>query len=289
MHSVTSANDSNHAMPGFSEHAEGAAADHAAHGYSTSSGHRDPAGISAGRGSASNRSELAAMGNASNRSDRGGYGTSGHSNASHSHRHSTDVTPTGLSLFITRLHVSTEWRHLFELFKEFDEHVEIRILSDFNKQSRGIGYVNFTTPAAAAAALSLDKSIGPFGHQIRIEYAKVDSRFVAEETSKLFIRQVPPQTTEHDLQTLFQEFGAIQEVKIHKDTSTAGQREQTTCNMAYITYDAFASASLAMKGLHRKVTLPGAEVPIDVCYAESLAVRNKRRQMNTQHQLSHQR
>jgi RNA recognition motif-containing protein len=187
--------------------------------------------------------------------------------------------PTGLSLFVTRLHASTEWHHLFDLFKHIDDKVEIRILNDkATKRSRGFGYVNFATPEKAVQALrEMNRKPGPFGTPLNLELAKNDTQFTAEETSKLFLRQVPVDTSDAVLRELFEPYGAIADITVHPhDLSCNTARAPSATTMAYVTFGSFREASAAMKALHRKVTLPAAQQPLDVRYAESLGARGQR-------------
>ncbi|VFR02861.1 unnamed protein product [Cuscuta campestris] len=80
---------------------------------------------------------------------------------------------------------------------------------------------------------------------------------------KLYVGGVPRTTTEEDIQHIFGEYGHILEIILLKDKKI--DQKQVSC---FVKYRALDDADRAILALHDRYTIPGAECPLRVRYAE---------------------
>eukprot|EP00667_Euglena_gracilis_P011144 EG_transcript_11379 len=100
---------------------------------------------------------------------------------------------------------------------------------------------------------------------INVSFSKVGKIREGDEIvadRKLFIGQVPKEVTEADLMAIFQPFGTVTHLHIHRTNGNAN-------NCAFLKYNTWLECEQAIEGLHQQVVLPGASSPISVSLAAS--------------------
>lgn len=95
-----------------------------------------------------------------------------------------------------------------------------------------------------------------------MEEAPAAAEGTASAGHRLFVGCVPPQFSEDDLKTHFEEVGPVKDVSIMRDQSTG-----TSKGCAFVVYDTLALAEAAIAKLDKKVKLPGATANVEVRFA----------------------
>ncbi|PWN22796.1 RNA-binding domain-containing protein, partial [Microstroma glucosiphilum] len=161
------------------------------------------------------------------------------------------------NIFVGRLswNVDDEW--LQSEFQEFGEITRAKVMTDRDTgKSKGFGYVEFTTPEAAKAALSAkDREVD--GRPINVDLSQPrQPRDVNDARAKKFNdkRSDPSpilwagglafSLTEDDLWEAFGAYGEVSRVTLPKDFETGRPK-----GFAYIEYSAQDSADKAIEGL----------------------------------------
>eukprot|EP00744_Colponema_vietnamica_P004428 GILI01006616.1.p1 GENE.GILI01006616.1~~GILI01006616.1.p1 ORF type:complete len:1031 (+),score=207.08 GILI01006616.1:286-3378(+) len=192
------------------------------------------------------------------------------------------IDASGKNLFVSGLHPYIEHKRLKAIFSAYGPVNSTRVLYDTSEptKSKGMGFVHFEEhssvdvaiktlngarlnvdiprsevaaidPSVADPNISLTASSLPgeesayvtVSMTLQVKLADDDATFIPEETNKLFIRNVPRSITTMQLWTYFRRFGNVLDCSIHKDISARGRLEQSTLNMAYVTYSSIAEAS----------------------------------------------
>lgn len=95
--------------------------------------------------------------------------------------------------------------------------------------------------------------------EVRNDKRKLERNHDAENSHrKVFVGQIPKSYSETDVQNLFQGF-AVRSISLLTDPITKLSR-----GCAFVVFDDHESASLAIKKLHKSVTLPGMPFPLQV-------------------------
>ena len=96
--------------------------------------------------------------------------------------------------------------------------------------------------------------------------------FEAPPQGKLFVGQVPRETTEEDLLPIFAAFGAVEEVSIIRDKLTKAHK-----GCAFVTFapGSAASVAAAIESLHGKVSVFNSSTPLQVKAAEVRAAGDR--------------
>ncbi|TLD22827.1 hypothetical protein PspLS_07669 [Pyricularia sp. CBS 133598] len=141
--------------------------------------------------------------------------------------------PNGI--FIRNLVFDATPEHLTEAFSQYGNVVEARIARDPRGLSRGYGFVHFETPEAATKAIK--EANNTFWHGRRISVAtrtprakKAEAAFKARSLSEsvpsphLYIGNIPYESTDAELNKLFQSLENLKDVRIAVDRSTGWPR-----------------------------------------------------------------
>jgi nucleolin len=141
------------------------------------------------------------------------------------------------TLFVGKLSWDTDDDMLYEAFKSCDGVVGARVIT--NKEtgrSRGFGYVDFSSPAAAESALetmqgieidgravNLDKSAGRGNNTNATPRERVQDRarrngdVTSPESDTLFVGNLPFDITQDEVKDFFAEAGDVQGVRLPTD------------------------------------------------------------------------
>jgi hypothetical protein len=192
-----------------------------------------------------------------------------------------DASSNARVLYATHMDARTTWADLLALFEPFDAAAIATVTLDSTQKSRGFGYISYSTEKRASRALAaLRGAAGPHGKPLELQYARADRCSAVEPTNKLFVRQVPPQTSGQQLEAVFAAFGAVASVRLLADRCAAGVSEKSGNLMAYVVMGDEQEACIAMKRTHEQVVMAGAKAPLLVRLAESENTRAKRRQLD---------
>lgn len=119
---------------------------------------------------------------------------------------------------------------------------------------------------------------------LHVSPADEDLTYISEETTKIFVRHVPPWASAEDLGEVFRRRGYhVVSSIVRDDTSSKGLSEGTQMKMGYVTFQTVEEAVRASTdGSARDGTpaslfyMPGSSTPLAVKLAETLACRNQR-------------
>lgn len=118
-------------------------------------------------------------------------------------------------LFIGGLSRETTTHQLREHFCGFGPITDAVVLRWPDGRSRGFGYVTFSCPAAASAALSRTHALGG---------RAVDVKRAVPGTNKLFVGGLPQSTTAEELRAYFETLGPISDAVVMIDPTTGRSR-----------------------------------------------------------------
>ena len=194
---------------------------------------------------------------------------------------------TGRSIVVSGLPPDFDFFKLKQLFSGFGKIVSARALTHPDSTlCTGVGYVNFESSDDArraqrdmnGATVVANGSDGitapPFTMQVKA--ADEDLTYVSEETTKIFIRHIPRDTTPEELSATFRHFGNVIQAVVKDDTSSKGRQEQTNLKMGYVTFERVEEALAASRDANGKLFLRSSTIPLIVKLAETLACRSQR-------------
>lgn len=118
-------------------------------------------------------------------------------------------------LFIGGLSRETTTQQLREHFSGFGAVTDAVVLRWPDGRSRGFGYVTYSCPSAASAALSHRHSLGG---------RAVDVKRAVPGTNKLFVGGLPQSTTAEELRAYFETLGPISDAVVMIDPTTGRSR-----------------------------------------------------------------
>lgn len=137
-----------------------------------------------------------------------------------------------------------------EIFFHCGEILDIHIIRDrFTNRSQGYGFITFVDPAAKDKALQLDgKSF--FGRPLKVNLeSKIRDRSSRVKTrQRLFVKNIPRDTTEEDVKKLFSQFGKVENFFFIKDHNTGISR-----GFGFLDYSNAAEAQAALSLNDQKV------------------------------------
>ncbi|KAJ1311024.1 hypothetical protein OPQ81_009530 [Rhizoctonia solani] len=148
------------------------------------------------------------------------------------------------TLYITNFLESTDDAEIRKMFSPFGKILEVRWPSKKFKTTRRFCYLQYTTPAAAQAALSLhNKELAP--NQLMNVYIsnperKKERTDAGADQREIYIAGLSKLSTRADLEQLFGQFGAIKEVRL------ATEADGSAKGYAFIEFEQESSASQAL-------------------------------------------
>ncbi|KAM7534460.1 hypothetical protein Aperf_G00000111755 [Anoplocephala perfoliata] len=181
--------------------------------------------------------------------------TADHSRPKHGETVIHDPTKDDKTVFISNLPFSTTEEELKTIFEKCGEVASIRLARDYAGKSKGFGYVEFTSPDIAAAALKLDRTPintttakGTVGRPMfvsvcdttRSKTAGFAYSTGAPEPNKLFVKNLDKTITEESLKTFFTQHGHVTSVRL------ATFRNGAPKGHAYVEFSTEEEASRAL-------------------------------------------
>lgn len=151
------------------------------------------------------------------------------------------------TVFISQIHPKVDERDLFEFFSHVGRVEDIRLIRDQRTQkSKGLCYVEFWEKDSVHKAVALTGQIIG-GHPINVQVCQ--SQKIAEEAAKasamkLYVGSLHFNVTENDLQPVFEAFGALDFIDLHKDPVTG-----TSKGFGFVQYKKQEDAIAALQAL----------------------------------------
>ncbi|CAE6468554.1 unnamed protein product [Rhizoctonia solani] len=148
------------------------------------------------------------------------------------------------TLYITNFLESTDDTEIRKMFSPFGKILDVRWPSKKFKTTRRFCYLQYTSPAAAQAALSLhNKELAP--NQLMSVYIsnperKKERTDAGADQREIYITGLSKLSTRADLEQLFGQFGAIKEIRI------ATEADGTAKGYAFVEFEQESSASQAL-------------------------------------------
>eukprot|EP01133_Synstelium_polycarpum_P020701 gene20701-24863_t len=166
---------------------------------------------------------------------------------------------------------------LSEIFEKFGNILAISIIKDKRTNiPKGCAFINFATKEEADLAMntinSSNQFIGDVNKPLQVKYSDNE---IEKMERKLFIGMLG-QADESTVTTMFQQFGAIEELTIvrEKDGKPKGY--------GFIKFSTREEAEDAIRELDSKQTLPGSANPIIVKFADTERQKRKKQLMTNQ-------
>lgn len=151
------------------------------------------------------------------------------------------------TVFVAQIHPKVNERDLFEFFSHVGRVEDIRLIRDQRTQkSKGLCYVEFWEKESVSKAVTLTgQLLGGYPISISITLApKVATPTVVETTMKLSIAQLHEEVTEKDLKPVFEAFGELDFLEIHKDSDGRSK------GFGFVQYKSEADARAAKEALN---------------------------------------
>ncbi|CAE6419623.1 unnamed protein product [Rhizoctonia solani] len=148
------------------------------------------------------------------------------------------------TLYITNFLENTDDTEIRKMFSPFGKILDVRWPSKKFKMTRRFCYLQYTSPAAAQAALSLhNKELAP--NQLMSVYIsnperKKERTDAGADQREIYIAGLSKLSTRADLEQLFGQFGAIKEIRI------ATEADGSTKGYAFVEFEQESSASQAL-------------------------------------------
>jgi len=152
-------------------------------------------------------------------------------------------------VFVTQLHPRVEERDLFEFFSHVGRVEDIRMIRDQRThKSKGLAYVEFWEKDCVNKAIALTgQELGgyPITVQITPTATHVTSRQEEIKPMRLYVGSLHFNVTESDLRPVFEAFGVVESIELHKDPSTGKSR-----GFGFVTYKNEGDARQALANLN---------------------------------------
>lgn len=179
-------------------------------------------------------------------------------------------------LFVGQVPASVDEMALKEVFSPYGEVKEITILKDRTTNTpKGCGFVSFTTPEAAKAAIDAlaDKVTLPGAkRELIVNIAGVPDD---KTEHKLYVGMLSHKTTEDEIQNMFAAFGNVLEVYLMKNNDGSSKG---SCFVKYRTQEEAQAAVDALNDVTRDKDAPSN---LQVRFAHTKAEREQRMAMQT--------
>ncbi|AAZ10429.1 RNA-binding protein, putative [Trypanosoma brucei brucei TREU927] len=198
-------------------------------------------------------------------------------------RHRSSELYSRDNLFMCNLSAAVDEAVLKQIFSPYGEILSAAVMRNIHTgDSLGTAFVRFATTEQARAALVGCHGRVVCGRVLSVQWAKRqhDGTPVGEARKKivkLFIRNIPLDVGPEDVQRLFERFGTVESVSLHKDTAAA---TPTTDNsrpqrrIAFVTFTESGVADRAAEAVHNTRPFPShGSVPLMVKLAEDHSER----------------
>lgn len=153
------------------------------------------------------------------------------------------------TVFVCQIHPKVDERDLFEFFSHVGRVEDIRLIRDQRTQrSKGLCYVEFSEKDSVIKAVALTgQLIGGYPITIQIIESEMSRTPAAAEAKpmKLYVGNLHVNVSEGDLQPVFEAFGPLDFIDLHKDPATGASR-----GFGFVQYKTEADAKAALGALN---------------------------------------
>lgn len=153
------------------------------------------------------------------------------------------------TVFVYQIHPKVDERDLFEFFSAVGKVTDIRLIRDQRTQkSKGLCYIEFGEKSSVMKAVSLTgQQLG--GFPITVTVTQAEKNRVAEQNDggsmRLYVGSLHFNVTEDDLKPVFETFGPLDFIDLHKDPATGVSR-----GFGFVQYRKAADAKTALTNLN---------------------------------------
>ncbi|KAH9598756.1 RNA recognition motif domain [Trypanosoma melophagium] len=159
------------------------------------------------------------------------------------------------NLIVRKLPSRADEMAIKRIFAPYGEILSAAVMRNIHTgENLGTAFVRFATTEQARTALVECHGRRVFGRTISVHWAKKqhDDTPVGEARKKifkLFVRNIPLDITVDDLTTLFQQYGPVKDVTLHKDTAAVADRRLER-RIAFVAYLVEGAAERAAECVH---------------------------------------
>lgn len=147
------------------------------------------------------------------------------------------------TVMISNLDFSLTEEQLREIFSQFGEIVDVRLVRKYNGRSKGYAYIEYADIRSVNKALKNDRMIvegrpafiNEFGKRHGLQYS------TSRENHKLFVSNLTPNVTQEMLRELFQKYGQLIDVRL------ATRRDGSSKGVAYVEFNDDGQARRALE------------------------------------------
>ncbi|UYV68900.1 hypothetical protein LAZ67_6001535, partial [Cordylochernes scorpioides] len=123
----------------------------------------------------------------------------------------------GNEIFVNNLPIETTDDQLAEFFSTFGEVKKACVVREASGQSRGFGFVTFSTREVAKGLIEREDTLELEGKKLRINVSiPKDVRHISK---KVFVKNLPNETTDDQLAEFFGTFGEVQKAYVIRDAT----------------------------------------------------------------------
>lgn len=175
-------------------------------------------------------------------------------------------------LFVGQIPTSCTEEDLVPVFAGYGEIEKVSLVRGPDNKSRGCCMVQFKRWADAERAMLDVNGTSPlesgkgrplvchFANPRRTMGSQMSETAIAPR--KLFVGQIPKTSVEADILAVFGPFGEVEQINILKSKGVHA-------GCAFVQYSSWAACEAAIEALHDKTTMPGAEHPLVVKFADA--------------------
>lgn len=165
-------------------------------------------------------------------------------------------------MFVSQIHPRVDERDLFDFFSLVGRVEDIKLIRDQRTgKSKGLCYVEFRERQSVTKALALTgQLLGGFPITVQIVQNRQSTTSTVSDSMRLHVSNLHPSVGESDLRPVFEAFGPVEGIELHKDPSTGHSRGS---GFVQFKHSADANAALgALNGLEiagRSIKLSATE------------------------------
>jgi RNA-binding protein 39 len=168
------------------------------------------------------------------------------------------------TVFVAQIHPKVNERDLFEFFSHVGRVEDIRLIRDQRTQkSKGLCYVEFWEKDSVGKAVTLTgQLLGGYPITISITQSPKGSTTVQVTTMRLYVGGLHENVTERDLKPVFEAFGDLDFIDIHKDSDGKSK------GFGFVQYKSETDGRAALENLNG-MEIAGKQIKVGIVDAQS--------------------
>jgi polyadenylate-binding protein len=170
------------------------------------------------------------------------------------------------NIFIKNLDKSIDNKALFDTFGAFGDILSCKVVQDINGESRGFGFVHYSTQKAADESIEkvngmllCDQKVyvGPFkSRDVRVK----DMASREQEFTNLYVKNLDEDVTEEKLGEMFGKYGNVTSRKIMMGAADADDADSKSKCFGFVAFETNDMAKAAVEALHDSETEGGKKL-----------------------------